>query len=950
MPPRRTAASRTSTSSSLSFELRLDRFGGTVGALSKINYHVIFSDEVDPDVIEAQFIAALSKGYALSPQYSALKNSWKALPTRASLEDLGRKIIESVPADKRRDYKSPLIEGFNNSAFSLETVKEALESHYFEGKCLTAVGKTEWADIKWSDHSIADKKNLINDVDLVFISADSPTAWRNAEASLRTSHVNARLLDCSDAHSFSSSGQKDRLGNSFTWIKADTTFQGLRQAVIEFDDRVFVGETPDKMRRVEANRTKYVRGLTIRRLPGAPPDEEWFDCSLDFNTDLVAVIGNKGSGKSALLDILGLLGSSKEADYFSFLTRDKFRQPRDNKSRHFKATLTWSDDTTIVRTLDAIVPATDVETIKYIPQSFLETICNEDSAGSSGRFDAELKKVIFSHVGDSDRLGYETLDDLISYRAEQIYDSIAIIKRELLRINEEVVDLEGRVTPEHRRTLEGLLESKRQELRAHEASRPESVTPPELDPAGQSEAARITEALESAKRRLTEHNTLVTTALDAQKRQARTLAAADRLLGRIENIRRQVQTTRQEMESDLAVLGISVDEVVQFRVSTASIDQARARATQGKSATDAQLAPSGPASLIAIRGAIEGEINELQGRLDAPQRRYQEFLQKMAEWERVAAELRGSVNLPGSIVFYEGQVEDLNTLPERLRDAYRRRIAKSQEIYREIGRLASEYRVLYEPVQRFIDEHAIAKDRLNLRFEVSIGADAFRDGFLDVLNQRVIGSFSGVDEGTRVVADLVAKYRFDREEDVEAFTEDVLAHLRADHRGGSNTPVRVSDQLRSGKTLQQLYELVFSLEYLVPRYVLRLGEKELHELSPGERGALLLIFYLLVDKGDIPLAIDQPEENLDNQTVYELLVPCIREAKGRRQIFVVTHNPNLAVVCDAEQIIYARHDKAAKNRVTYETGAIENQAINRRIVDVLEGTRPAFDKRDSKYI
>jgi hypothetical protein len=48
---------------------------------------------------------------------------------------------------------------------------------------------------------------------------------------------------------------------------------------------------------------------------------------------------------------------------------------------------------------------------------------------------------------------------------------------------------------------------------------------------------------------------------------------------------------------------------------------------------------------------------------------------------------------------------------------------------------------------------------------------------------------------------------------------------------------------------------------------------------------------------------------LDNQTVYELLVPCIKEAKERRHIFIVTHNPNLAVVCDAKQIICVTLDK-----------------------------------------
>jgi predicted ATPase len=58
------------------------------------------------------------------------------------------------------------------------------------------------------------------------------------------------------------------------------------------------------------------------------------------------------------------------------------------------------------------------------------------------------------------------------------------------------------------------------------------------------------------------------------------------------------------------------------------------------------------------------------------------------------------------------------------------------------------------------------------------------------------------------------------------------------------------------------------------------------ELSPGERGTLLLIFDLLIDRRDVPLIIDQPEDNLDNQTVYDMLVACLREARRRRQVWL----------------------------------------------------------------
>ena len=120
-------------------------------------------------------------------------------------------------------------------------------------------------------------------------------------------------------------------------------------------------------------------------------------------------------------------------------------------------------------------------------------------------------------------------------------------------------------------------------------------------------------------------------------------------------------------------------------------------------------------------------------------------------------------------------------------------------------------------------------------------------------------------------------------------------------------------------------------------------------LSPGQRGELLLILFLVLDKTKNPLLIDQPEENLDNQTIYNLLVPIIKEAKKNRQVIMVTHNPNLAVVCDAEQIIYANFDRQDGNKITYTSGSIENKEIRQHIVDVLEGTKPAFINRQRKY-
>jgi hypothetical protein len=73
---------------------------------------------------------------------------------------------------ERSRYGSALTEGFNNLCFGLQAMKDILDLPYFAGKTLTAVGKTEWADIKWNDQSIADKKTIINGAHVIYDQGD----------------------------------------------------------------------------------------------------------------------------------------------------------------------------------------------------------------------------------------------------------------------------------------------------------------------------------------------------------------------------------------------------------------------------------------------------------------------------------------------------------------------------------------------------------------------------------------------------------------------------------------------------------------------------------------------------------------------------------------------------------------------------------------------------------
>jgi predicted ATPase len=336
--------------------------------------------------------------------------------------------------------------------------------------------------------------------------------------------------------------------------------------------------------------------------------------------------------------------------------------------------------------------------------------------------------------------------------------------------------------------------------------------------------------------------------------------------------------------------------------------------------------------------------------MEGPAKAYQEYQTRLTQWQGDHAKIEGNSEEPDTVAHLRAALAALAAVPDELARLRADRVAKSREIYGQIAELATTYRVVYQPVQDFTHKHKIINDRFKLSFTVAIRPKTdLYELFFQMVSHGAAGSFCGVDEGRRAFKALVAKHDFSTAEGTIAFAEELLDHMACDRRDAKRPAMSLAKQLKRNNTVEALYDFIFSFDYLLPQYMLSLDDKELSQLSPGERGTLLLIFYLLVDKDDIPFIVDQPEGNLDNHTVYKLLGECIREAKQRRQIILVTHNPNLAVACDAEQIICASINSKDGYRVRYFSGSIENSEINRMVLDVLEGTRPAFDNREAKY-
>jgi ABC-type lipoprotein export system ATPase subunit len=752
------------------------------------------------------------------------------------------------------------------------------------------------------------------------------------------------LIICSDNHNILNYKLKVPC-----WIKADPTFAGLKQVINEPIDRVFLGELPDSIRRVELNKTKYIDKLIINKIANSQLKEKWFDCEVPFNNELVAIIGNKGSGKSALTDILGLLGNSKNTDFFSFLNGDKFKQPKENKAVKYEATITWMSGISNKASLNADVSREDVEIIKYIPQHYLEEICTELKDLKKTNFDKELKSVIFSHVGEVNRLSQSSLDGMITYKTKEIYREIDILKNELHEINQQIVSLEGQLTDENRRSIQNQLELKKEELRMHDTLKPKVVIRPETNPDMQKTSDGISKEIILKNQEKELIDIKIGELTQNQALEVKRYSVTEKLLAEIDNIERQYNSFAIICTKYLSELGIHIEDIINLSINREPINSIKQKIRQKIKESENLLDQSNEISFAKKRAKLDSEIDELREKLDEPNKQYQFYLRLLTEWEIQRSKIVGNEKIIGSINNLIKALKILDEMPKLLKDIKEKRIKKTLEIYWATEKICDVYRSLYSPVQEFIANHKLAKDRFDLEFKVSIVSHNFDEQFFEYISHGVRGSFCGKEEGKFRLRSIIDKSDFESGEGIYTFLDDIMCSLIEDKRQIESPKMIINNQLRQTVEMIDLYDYLFSLAYLIPKYSLQYSGKDLDQLSPGERGTLLLIFYLLIDNSDIPLIIDQPEENLDNQTVFDILVPCIKEAKKKRQIIIVTHNPNLAVVCDADQIIYSSIDKKDGNSVNYETGAIENPTINKHIVDILEGTMPAFDNRDKKY-
>lgn len=167
------------------------------------------------------------------------------------------------------------------------------------------------------------------------------------------------------------------------------------------------------------------------------------------------------------------------------------------------------------------------------------------------------------------------------------------------------------------------------------------------------------------------------------------------------------------------------------------------------------------------------------------------------------------------------------------------------------------------------------------------------------------------------------------------------------------------------RTAEDALRGIFS-DWYNTTYQVKMDNDLFEQMSPGKKSLVLLKLIIELAESTCPILIDQPEDDLDNRSIFDELIPFIKDKKNQRQIIIVTHNANIVVGSDAEEVIVANQDGINTPneafRFEYRSGSIEEDqpiegsngvlgkcGLQQHICDILEGGKEAFDLRKNKY-
>ena len=903
-------------------EFRLDKVINTSSGPRRLNYHVIFSDKVTPDEIDEHFLQELKFCFEGDPQRADL--SWSV--RRPNLEMLGRKLKSEHKAfdDHRADFEI----GCMNATVDPSKIKAVLENkqRVFGRKYLIVLPEEHLSLLDWNGQDHQTRKTLLQGADAVFSATEKTIRWTRGEGDLDPEQFCAEFkslkpcLHGSDGHHLDMLGMPDN--KRFCWIKAEPTFEGLKQVLYEPRERVFIGEEPPQLK----NDYQVIESIRVEA-------SDWFNATeIPLNADLVAIIGPRGSGKSALAEMIAFaggadlfrLGDDLEDTFLSKASQRSLANP--NPITGAALTLTWRDGT-----IDSLsIPPNlrhgrQEERVKYLPQKFVELLCAPEN---NRQLEEEIERVVFQRISKTARMEASNFKELRQASTGALQVKRNRLARTIKALNQSISETWVRISL--KRTKENELKRKSAELASLLKNMPQV-------PQENKEEVRQLEELTKERQQI--EGTIA--------RHAEQLTILDTIETKFEVLRHDLDSFNSEIDELLDKTELVADKPI-FRVALPSEVPAilTGRRTVLEKTIEAllRIGTSHPSQLKALE-TVTKQIDEIRVKSKLTETKRKEYEKFQADRKRIE----------DSIASLEREIKEIEEvlLPRKKQedDARLEHYLGTFDLLKEEKEILES---LYEPLRGALLSSNETAKKLTFISKTAFDVRRHASRGMELLDRRK----STYRDQEDLEAALTSFYREleDAEFDHDKMRTALIAFRDSFFKQGENK-LTIEDQLRKDRRPKEFADWFYGIDDFSVAYSITFDNKDLRFLSPGEKGIVLLLLYLEAENEDNrPLIIDQPDDNLDNISVYPSLIDYFRSRKRTRQIIIITHNPNLVVNTNAEQVFVAEFDGTRTPKVSYRSGGLEDTnrndpvtGIREEVCKILEGGTEAFQLREKRY-
>lgn len=722
------------------------------------------------------------------------------------------------------------------------------------------------------------------------------------------------------------------------WIKSDLTFEGLKQITYEPERRVYIGEEPP----YKKDKSKIIKSIKIEN------SNNWFSNSnYIFNEEQVSIIGCKGSGKTALLDLIAYAAGS-----FDFANDSSFLKRANKELIGASIELIWMDEKKDKIEIDKLNKENynEMQKVRYLTQSFVEKLCEFDKARI---LTEEIENVIFQNLQKEDKQNFNNFKNYKQAQLQVIKLNQSKLTNQLMQINNEIIENSNKLKNE--KSTKNQLKELNEELLVFEKEYINLTKAHDIKNRAKLEEFKLKNSEKSDKEnKISNLNTII--------------LEIDKIENNIKQFVSDKNTFLIELKNNLKLL--EIDDVYIENIQVSLLPENLLEVLDQKKR-----------KVIASINKFQNELTELKALIDRITNELNLEKSREDQLKKISESIE---NKKSRIEFIKKQLTEINLvkdqLPHKIENRKKMIIEyfsllfeeklKLSKIYSPISRnvksndrettnlfqftvnFSFDYKKMGEKGENFIDHHKLG--RFFQKHERALEEELIKNKLELVIPEIDLNNYdlNSVKEQFIVLnAEIITKYLNAVE---ELFTKN------------DRNAIKIEDQLKKNYNENDFYNWLYSTEFYKTVDSLKFNNTDLDKLSPGLKGISLLILFLELDQEDQrPLLIDQPEENLDNRSVYETLRKYFLSVKKRRQVFLITHNPNLVVNTDSEQIFVANYDASQQKQPTniyYVSGSIENdkgfmnnriklseKGIRQHICQILEGGEEAFEKREQKY-